>query len=461
MTVLEGGMTDQQLLQAIRQRRDERAFCTLVECYGEMIFSSAVRQCGDRAMAEDVTQAVFILLMKKTPAIRTGSSLAGWLLKATHFCVRDALKISRRRRAHETAAGRLRIAGAADGDPRWTALSPHVDAALAELGAKERGAIVLKYFQNQTLEEIGQSLGISKEGAHKRVKRGLNRLRQVLARRGVALPAAGVAGGLLARPADAAPQTLKLLIAKQALNAGWGTSSSAAKIAQGAWKMVIMAKLKTALTSVAAIAIVLLALWPLVHARAQARIPAPRPAAADTIMPGDTLCIGVSDLLPGQVETIKTVHVSSEGDVSLLYVGAVRVGGMDFAAAEKAIAEAYQGAQLVRRTSVSINRLAGGKAARPLRAGDRVSVRIFELAAPGEWINRVVPISEGGRVGLPFVGQVELAGMEEGPAEQAIARRYAGDMGVREPIVSVYRLEEDEAAEPTIEPITPPLRTRK
>lgn len=456
-------MTDQELVQAFRQRRDDAAFCTLVERYGEIVFSSALRQCGNRAMAEDVTQAVFILLMNKTPAMRTGTVLAGWLLKATHFCARDALKISRRRSAHERAAGQMQIAAATDADPRWAALSPHVDAALAELGAKERGAIVLKYFENQTLEEIGQSLGISKEGAHKRVSRGLERLRQVLSRRGMALSTAGLAGALLAKSADASPGTLKLLIAKQALGMRWDASSRAAAIAKGAWKMVIMAKMKAVLTGVVGVMVLALAVWPLVHVRAQARIPSPIAAAqgVDTIMPGDTLCIGIAELFPGQVETIKTVHVNAQGDVPLLYLGGVHVGGMEFGTAEKVIAEAYKGAQLVAQTSVSINRLAGGKVARPLRAGDRVSVRIFELAEPGEWVVRIVPVSEGGKVGLPFIGQVELAGMDEGAAERVIAKRYEDQQRIRDAMVSVYRLEEGETEEPTIEPNVPAPRLKK
>lgn len=322
--------------------------------------------------------------------------------------------------------------------------------------------IILKYFENRTLEEIGQSLGISKEGAHKRVSRGLVRLRQVLTRRGVVMPAAALVGALLAKSADASPATLKLLIAKLALQTGLDASSRAAAIAKGAWKMVIMAKMKTALTGIVGVMMLALAVWPLIHVRAQARIPAATSAQrVDTIMPGDTLCIGVAELFPGQVETIKTVHVNAQGDVPLLYLGGVHVGGMEFGTAEKVIAEAYKGAQLVAQTSVSINRLAGGKVARPLRAGDRVSVRIFELAEPGEWVVRIVPVSEGGKVGLPFIGQVELAGMDEGAAERVIAKRYEDQQRIRDAMVSVYRLEEGETEEPTIEPNVPAPRLKK
>ncbi|HVT81445.1 MAG TPA: sigma-70 family RNA polymerase sigma factor [Phycisphaerae bacterium] len=446
-------MTDRELLRAYQTAGDEAAFTRLVERHADAVYSAALRQCGDPATAEDVMQAVFILLVHKGPALPSHESLTGWLLKAAHYCVRDALKIARRRTLHERAAGQLRAPAQPRNDTAWDAISAHVDNALAELGSKERGAIALKYFENRTLEEIGESLGISKEGAHKRVKRGLVKLRQVLSRRGIALPAAGIAAALLGRPADAAPQTLKLLIAKQVVTAHWNAPLQSVRIAKGAWKMVMFAKLKAAgLTAIAAIAILAFAVWPLLNVRGTAAVPVQPPPAADTIMPGDTLCIGVTGLSPAEVETVKTVHVSAAGDVQLLYVGAVHVGGMEFSAAEKAIADDYRNAQFVMNTSVSVNRLTGNHEARPLRAGDRVSVRIFELARPGEWVLRVVPISDGGHVGLPFIGQVQLVGLEEGAAEKAIAARYQDQNLLRNAIVSVYRLEEDEAIEPTIEP---------
>jgi RNA polymerase sigma factor (sigma-70 family) len=448
-------MTDGELLRLYVKRREERAFLTLVERHAGMVYSAALRQVCDPGMAEDVTQGVFILMAQKSPALQPETSLSGWLLKATHYCVRDAQKATRRRMMHERRAGEESLrAREPDDDHEWDVMVRQLDGALAELGEKERSALALKFFANRTLEEVGKELGITKEGAAKRVTRGIANLRAVLARRGVAMSAGAMGAGLLARPADAVMPGLAVILANRAMKTPLGSTTKSAAIAKGAWKMLVAAKVKSAVAGVLVVAAVIAATAvPLVQVMGQQGTTGTAGAVAesDTVRPGDLLCVGVGGLRQGEVETLKTAHVNVAGEVSLLYVGAVKIGGMRFDEAEKAIAARYKEAQLLVETLVTVNRLGSGGETRTLGAGDRVSIRIEELAGPGEEVRRVLPVSGEGNVGLPLIGQVHIGGLDEGQAEAVIAKSYEEHLFLQKGVVSVVRLTGDEKEEPTVE----------
>ena len=99
-------MTDAQLLAAFVDERDQRAFTQLVDRYASLVYSAAVRQAGT-PLAEDVVQAVFILLARKAARIR-GNLLAGWLVKTTRLCALAAARNERRLKARERRAAQMR-----------------------------------------------------------------------------------------------------------------------------------------------------------------------------------------------------------------------------------------------------------------------------------------------------------------------------------------------------------------
>src|SRR5204863_408070 len=81
-----------------------------------------------------------------------------------------------------------------------------LDAALARLATTDRDALLLKFMREKNHRDVGQALGISEEAARKRVARALDRLRDLLHRRGVACPAAATLATLLtAHATEAAP----------------------------------------------------------------------------------------------------------------------------------------------------------------------------------------------------------------------------------------------------------------
>jgi len=81
-------------------------------------------------------------------------------------------------------------------DEEWLQIAPLLDMAIARLDEKDRHAIVLRFFQNKSLSEIGSALGASEDGARMRVNRALEKLRRFFGKRGIASTTAIIAGAI-------------------------------------------------------------------------------------------------------------------------------------------------------------------------------------------------------------------------------------------------------------------------
>src|SRR5437763_654391 len=99
---------DRQLLAAYVRERSAEAFGELVGRYVDLVFSAARRQARDGHEAQDITQAVFIVLARRAGTIRDGRLLAAWLLKTTHLVARDVRKAAARRRKYEQEVSGMR-----------------------------------------------------------------------------------------------------------------------------------------------------------------------------------------------------------------------------------------------------------------------------------------------------------------------------------------------------------------
>jgi RNA polymerase sigma-70 factor (ECF subfamily) len=79
------------------QRGDERAFSLIVRAYEVPIFNYVMRLVGDRALAEDLTQEVFIRVFQGLPKFSLRSKFTTWLFQVTKNRVLDELRASERR----------------------------------------------------------------------------------------------------------------------------------------------------------------------------------------------------------------------------------------------------------------------------------------------------------------------------------------------------------------------------
>src|SRR6476646_10126159 len=87
----ESGMDDAILLGRYVETGCQDSFQAIVARHSGWVYSLALRAVRDRHLAEDVTQAVFIILARKAGTIRQGTPLSGWLFKASRFDISDAL----------------------------------------------------------------------------------------------------------------------------------------------------------------------------------------------------------------------------------------------------------------------------------------------------------------------------------------------------------------------------------
>lgn len=189
--VRRGRMDDFVLLSRYVETGCQESFQEIVTRHSGWVFSLSLRAVRDRHLAEDVTQAVFIVLARKARTIREGTPLSGWLFKVSRFAVSDALKRRTRIKNRENRFAEFFKAtsnfsgGPIDGDNLADGISETLDEAVACLSDSDRQAILLRFYEHKSLAEIGVILDISEEAAKKRVARAIERLRKYFSTRGI------------------------------------------------------------------------------------------------------------------------------------------------------------------------------------------------------------------------------------------------------------------------------------
>lgn len=207
-------MSDHELLLSFARERSQHAFATLVERHLPLVYSAARRQVRSTHLAEDVAQTVFLDLARRAGNLPPGQSLVAWLHVVTRHTAIDLVRAESRRHAREQTA---EVGPSAPEASLWTDIEPMLDEAVGTLGEPDRTAILLRFFQNKSLREVGAALGTSDDAAQKRVTRALDQLRTFFVRRGVTLTAAGLATNLSAFTIETAPAALGAQIASAAL----------------------------------------------------------------------------------------------------------------------------------------------------------------------------------------------------------------------------------------------------
>ncbi len=251
-------MTDWQLLQDYAHHGSETAFETLVQRHVNMIHAAALRQVRDPDLAQDLTQAVFLLLARKAAGLRQSVIVGGWLYRTAILVARRAVRTRRRQQQREREA--IAMLPEPSTDELWELLSPHLDAAMQELGARDRDAVVLRYLQQRSFREVAVALGVSEDAAKKRVARALEKLRTRLVRRGATVTALTLGTVLTAKASPSAPAAVVITAIKSGVAAGAGAlaSTTALHLAGGVAREWFLTKLKWSLAALASASMVLL-----------------------------------------------------------------------------------------------------------------------------------------------------------------------------------------------------------
>ncbi|MCX6925839.1 MAG: sigma-70 family RNA polymerase sigma factor [Verrucomicrobia bacterium] len=211
-------MEDSYLLRSYAENGSEEAFATVVDRYMPLVYSTALRRVDDPEDAKEITQAVFCLLAEKARRFGPGTSLVSWLYQTASFKAARLGRAEWRRRRREEEVARMQRTEC-DTEQPWEQIAPQLDEALSHLAKSDRLVILLRFFQQKPLKDVGAALGIGEEAARKRVVRALEKLRYWLGKRGVACSAGVLATILTEKAVSAVPAGTAQLVRAAALEA--------------------------------------------------------------------------------------------------------------------------------------------------------------------------------------------------------------------------------------------------
>ncbi len=236
---------DAELLERFARNDSEQAFAELVSRHIALVHSVAARHTENPQHAQEITQAVFIILSRKAASLGRKTVLSGWLYHTARLTAANFRRAEFRRISREQEAYMQSTLDEHSSDAIWLELAPHLDDAMEKLGATDRDAVVLRYLENKSLAEVGTALGMEERAAQKRVTRALAKLREIFSKRGVSLTATLIASAVAANSVQAAPVGLAAAVTATAAK-GTLISATITTLVKGTMKTMTWLKLKFA-----------------------------------------------------------------------------------------------------------------------------------------------------------------------------------------------------------------------
>ena len=239
-------MDDWQLLKSYGRDDSQDAFTEIVRRHVNLVYSAALRQTREAELARDVTQLVFANLARRAKSLKPKGTLAGWLYRDASFTSREILRRERRRVAREQEAVAMQDV---EMSHDWARIQRGLDDALSQLGQTDRDAVLLRFFGQCSLKDVGSALGMEEDTARKRVSRALEKLRLLLARQGITTTNDALSSALSAHAVQIAPAGLAAGILATSLTAG--SAAAATGVTTFAEFLTMTTKLKATIAAVA------------------------------------------------------------------------------------------------------------------------------------------------------------------------------------------------------------------
>src|ERR1039457_2241291 len=210
-------MDDMELLREYATRHSEEAFATLVTRHIDLVYSAALRHTRNHHQAQEISQAVFVVLARKAPSLSSRAALAGWLFQTARLTAANYVRgeIRRARREQEAC---MQSDPNDHAEESWRHVAPILNEIIGDLREKDRDAVVLRFLQGKDSRQVAAALGATEEAAQMRVSRALEKMRKMFARRGVVLSVAALGGAIAAQGTQAAPAGLAATVAAGAVH---------------------------------------------------------------------------------------------------------------------------------------------------------------------------------------------------------------------------------------------------
>jgi len=245
-------LEDSVLLQEYVEHGSEEAFATLVARHVNKVYSIALRHTRNAHQAEEVTQAVFVILARKSRQLGKRVILSGWLCRTARLSAVTFIRSEIRRTRREQEAHMQNLLNETESGV-WPQIAPLLDVAMAGLSEADHDAVALRFFDGKSMKEIGGELGASEDAAKMRVNRAVEKLRLFFSRRGIVCSAAALTAAISANAVHAAPIGLAVSVSTTAALSGTAIAATATTTATKA--IALITAQKTLIAGIAAVAL--------------------------------------------------------------------------------------------------------------------------------------------------------------------------------------------------------------
>ncbi len=169
--------TDAELIKAVLNG-EKHVFAELVRRYERPVRAVALDVLGDYHSARDVSQDDFVRAYERLTGLRKPEAFGPWLMKITRRCALDSV----RRRPKETRL-EIKIAAAIENpDGRLDEDKQRLLAAVVKLPGSEKQVVMLRYFGDNSVNDVANLLGRSVGTVTKQLSRAHRHLRKILER---------------------------------------------------------------------------------------------------------------------------------------------------------------------------------------------------------------------------------------------------------------------------------------
>jgi RNA polymerase sigma factor (sigma-70 family) len=217
---------DSALLKEYVEHGSEEAFATLAARHINKVYSIALRHTGNAHHAEEITQAVFVLLARKSRQLSKRVILSGWLCRTARLSAVTFVRSETRRSRREQEAHMQNLLNESESEI-WPQIAPLLDVAMAGLSEADHDAVALRFFDGKSMKEIGAALGASEDATKMRVNRAVEKLRIFFTRRGIVCSAAALTAAISANAVHAAPIGLAVSVSTTAALSGTAIATTA------------------------------------------------------------------------------------------------------------------------------------------------------------------------------------------------------------------------------------------